>query len=159
VRLPRHLPCFRERQWERRLNTTIWTIGHGDRSFDDLERQLAGLGITMIVDVRSEPDDPRAPEFNRRRLEELATAAGIGYRWMGASLHHNSATDMASGLDDLIALASVSSTVILGREPEASRCRRSTAIAPALQTRDVEVVHILPDGATQRHQSPLPFDQ
>jgi len=66
---------------------------------------------------------------------------------------------MASGLDDLIALASVSSTVILGREPEASRCRRSTAIAPALQTRGVDVVHILPDGATQRHQSPLPFDQ
>lgn len=159
MRLPRHLPCFRERQRERRLNTTIWTIGHGDRSFDDLERQLAGLGITMIVDVRSEPDDPRAPDFNRRRLEELATAAGIGYRWMGASLHHDSATDMVSGLDDLTALASVSSTVILGREPQASRCRRSTTIAPALQTRDVEVVHILPDGATQRHQSRLPFDQ
>ena len=113
----------------------------------------------MIVDVRSEPDDPRSSDFNRRRLEDLAADAGIGYRWMGASLRHDSETDMAGGVEDLIALASVSSTVILGREPEASRCRRSTAIAPALRARGVDVVHLLPDGSTRRHESPLPFDQ
>lgn len=113
----------------------------------------------MIVDVRSEPDDPQAPEFNRRRLEDLAAASGIGYRWMGASFGHDSETDMADGIDDLIALASVSSTVILGREPEASQCHRSTTIAPALQARSVDVVHILSDGSTRRHESPLPFEQ
>ena len=113
----------------------------------------------MIVDVRSEADDPRSTDFNRRRLEDLAADAGIGYRWMGASLREGSETDMADGIDDVIALASVSSTVILGREPVASRCRALTAIAPALRARGIDVVHLLPDGSTRRHESPLPFDQ
>ena len=153
------MPRVRERGQERSLTTTIWTIGHGDRSFDDVERQLAAIEITMIADVRSEPDDPRSPDFNRRRLEDLAADAGIGYRWMGASLRHDAETDMADTIDDVIALASVTSTVILGREPEASRCRRLTAIAPALRARGIDVVHLLPDGSTRRHESPLPFDQ
>ena len=113
----------------------------------------------MIVDVRSEPDDPRASDFNRRRLEDLAADAGIGYRWMGAAVRSDPETDMAGAVEDLIALASVSSTAILGREPEASGCHRSTAIAPALRARGVDVVHLLPDGSTRRHESPLPFDQ
>lgn len=159
MRLPRHLPRVRERGQERSLTTTIWTIGHGDRSFDDVERQLAAVGITMIVDVRSEPDNPRSPDFNRRRLKDLAADAGIGYRWMGASLRHDSETDMAGSIDDVMALASVSSTVILGREPEVSRCRPLTAITPALRARGIDVVHLLPDGSARRHESPLPFDQ
>ena len=113
----------------------------------------------MIVDVRSEPDNPRSPDFTRRRLEDLAADAGIGYRWMGASLPHGSEADMAGSIDDVIALASVSSTVILGREPEASRCRALTAIAPALRARGLDVVYLLPDGSTRRHESQLPFDQ
>lgn len=113
----------------------------------------------MIVDIRSAPDDPGSPEFSRRRLEDLAADAGIGYRWMGTSLGHSSEADLARGVEDLIALASISSTVILGREPEASRCRRSIAVAPALQARGVEVIHMLPDGSNRRHESPLPFDQ
>ena len=113
----------------------------------------------MIVDVRSEPDNPRSPDFNRRRLEDLAADAGIGYRWMGASLRHDSETDTADSIDDVITLASVSSTVILGREPEASRCHRMTTIAPALSARGIDVVHLLPDGSTRRHEPPLPFDQ
>ena len=113
----------------------------------------------MIVDVRSEPDDPRASDFNRRRLEDLAADAGIGYRWMGAALRSDPETDMAGAVEDLLALASVSSTVILGRESEATLCHRSTAIAPALRARGVDVVHLLADGSTRRHESPLPFDQ
>jgi uncharacterized protein (DUF488 family) len=112
----------------------------------------------MIVDIRSAPEDPRS-EFSRRRLEDLAADAGIGYRWMGASLGHGSEDDMVGGIEDLIALASVSATVILGREPETSRCRRSIAISPALRARGVEVIHLLPDGSSRRHESPLPFDQ
>jgi len=113
----------------------------------------------MIVDVRSEPDRPRSPDFNRRRLEDLAADAGIGYRWIGALLPHGSETAGSGSVDDVIALASVSSTVILGREPVASRCRALTAIAPALRARGIDVVHLLPDGSTRRHESPLPFDQ
>ena len=113
----------------------------------------------MIVDVRVGPDDARRPEFNRRRLEDRAADAGIGYRWMAPSLRSESEAAMAGRIEDLIALASVSATVVLCSELEPSRCHRSTAIAPALQARGIDVVHILSDGSTRRHEPPLPFDQ
>ena len=157
--LPGHLPGVRRRRRERRLTTTIWTIGHGDRSFDDVERNLAEHGVTMIVDVRRDPETPARPDFSRRRLEDLATEAGIGYRWMGPTLGRRSFSSDSGALDDLIILAGVAPTVILGVKPDPTPCHRSTVLAPALRARDIEVVHILADGSTRRHESPLPFDQ
>ncbi len=156
--LPRHLPGFRRREWEQRLTTTIWTIGHGGRSFDTVERQLSDVGISLIIDIRAEPDDPHAPDFARRRIERLAADAGIGYRWFGVSLGSDTPSDLTGGIADLVALASVSTTVVLCREADAAACRRSTLIAPMLRDRDIAVVHLLADGSTRRHEAPLPFD-
>ncbi len=139
------------------MTTTIWTIGYGQRPFDDLERDLAEFGISMIIDVRATRDDPRTPDYDYRRLEEFAAEAGIGYRWMGSTLGEESPVEIDTAVDNLIAIASASRTVVLCREPEPSQCHRSTTIAPALTARDVAVVHILPDGATRPHESPLPF--
>jgi uncharacterized protein (DUF488 family) len=159
VLLSGHLPGIRERGRDSRLTTTIWTIGHGDRPFDDVERHLAERGVTMIVDVRRDPETPRRPDFGRRRLEDLATEAGFGYRWMGATLGRLSFSADSGALDDLIALATVAPTVILGAKPDPTPCHRSTALAPALQARGIEVVHILADGSARRHESTLPFDE
>mgnify|MGYP001820051626 FL=1 len=81
-----HLPGVRRRGRELGLTTTIWTIGHGDRSFDDIERGLAEHGVTMIVDVRRDPEKARNPDFGRRRLEDLAAEAVFGFRWLGSTL-------------------------------------------------------------------------
>ena len=137
----------------------IWTIGYGQRPFDDIERDLAEYGISMIVDIRARRDDPRTADYDYRRLEELAAEAGIGYRWMGSTLGEESPVEIGTAADNLIAIASASRTVVLCREPDASQCHRSTVIAPALMARDVAVVHILPDGSTRHHESPLPFDR
>ena len=154
-----HLSSIRGRRREHRLTNTIWTIGHGERSFDDIERDLATHGISLIVDVRRDPDTPKTPDFSRRRLEERAAEAGIGYRWMGATLGRQSLSEDSGAIDDLIALAAVSPIVILGGKPDPDACHRSTVLAPALQARDVAVVHILADGSIRRHESPLPFDR
>jgi uncharacterized protein (DUF488 family) len=141
------------------VTTTIWTIGYGRRPFDDLERDLDGFGISLIIDVRARRDDPRTPDYDYRRLEELAAKAGIGYRWMGSTLGEESPVEIDTAVDNLIAIASASHTVVLCREPEPSQCHRSAVIAPALTARDINVVHILPDGTAQPHESPLPFDR
>lgn len=141
------------------MTTTIWTIGYGQRSFDDIERQIADLGISMIIDVRASRDDRRTPDYGYRRLEELAAEAGFGYRWIGSMLGEKSSIVTGTAVDDLIAIASASRTVVLCREPEPSQCRRSTLIAPALAARGIAVVHILPDGAIRPHESPLPFER
>lgn len=157
--LPGHLPRLRRRQRRWRLTTTIWTIGFGERSFDDVERELVHLDISMIVDVRTRRDDPGVRDFDHRRLEELAAEAGFGYRWMGSTLGEDSVAEVGADVDDLIAIAEASRTVVLCREPDAEQCHRSTVIAPALGVRDVAVVHILPNGITRPHESPLPFDR
>jgi len=140
------------------VTTTIWTIGYGQRSFDDIERDLAALNISMIIDVRAGRDS-RSPDFDHRRLEELATEAGIGYRWMGSTLGTDSTIEADNAIAELIALASTARTVVLCRESDPMHCRRSTVIAPALVERGVTVSHILPEGVTRSHESPLPFDR
>ena len=129
------------------------------RSFDDVERDLAHLDISMIIDVRERRDDASNPDFDHRRLEELASEAGIGYRWMGATLSGEAVSRADSAVDDLIAIASASRSVVLCRGADVEPCRRSTAIAPTLRARDIAVIHILPDGTTRPHESPLPFDR
>jgi uncharacterized protein (DUF488 family) len=140
------------------LTTTIWTIGYGKRTFDDIERDPTNLDISMIIDIRTRRHDVRTPDFDHRRLEELAAEAGIGYRWMGSTLGEESAPGMDAGVDDLMAIASASRTVVLCREPDARQCHRSTVIAPALRARDAVVVNILPDGMARPHESPLPLE-
>ncbi len=113
----------------------------------------------MIIDVRTRRDDPRIPDFDHRRLEELAAEAGIGYRWMGSALGEASTSEVDTAIDDLIAIASASRSAVLCREPDPERCHRSTVIAPALRARDIAVIHILQGGTTRPHESPLPFDR
>ena len=113
----------------------------------------------MIIDIRARRDDSRTPDYDYRRLEEFAAEAGIGYRWMGSTLGDESPVDVDTAVDNLTAVAEASRTVLLCREPDPSQCHRSTVIAPALQARGVAVVHILPDGSTRPHESPLPFDR
>jgi uncharacterized protein (DUF488 family) len=147
------------------LTTTVWTIGHGAGSFTDLEQRIAPLGISMIVDVRSQPFSRHAPDFTRRRLEELADEAGVGYRWLGATLGGRpddgpvgpERPGFDESIEELIELADSAPAVILCAELEPDFCHRSTIIGAALDRRGVDVRHILGDGSTRPHEPPLPF--
>lgn len=78
---------------------------------------------------------------------------------MGSTLGENTPIVSDTALNDLVTIASTTRSVVLCREPDPSHCHRSTVIAPALAARDATVVHILPDGGTRLHESPLPFDR
>ncbi len=58
---------------------SIWTVGHGTRSVDDLIRLLAAQGVGRLVDVRTVPRSRHNPQFNRDRLPDDLARAGIGY--------------------------------------------------------------------------------
>ncbi len=62
--------------------TTIYTVGHSTRTFEDLVVALTGRGITALVDVRSFPMSRRLPHFNREALEVELPRHGIRYVWM-----------------------------------------------------------------------------
>jgi uncharacterized protein (DUF488 family) len=65
---------------------TIWTVGHGTRTVNELVDILKGAGVKYLVDVRSYPMSRTNPQFNSKPLGEALKTAHIGYRWMGELL-------------------------------------------------------------------------
>ncbi|HSS46733.1 MAG TPA: DUF488 domain-containing protein [Burkholderiales bacterium] len=65
---------------------TIWTIGHGTRSGDELVQMLQEAGVQCLVDVRSYPGSRRNPQFSREPLASLLAKHGIQYQWEGEGL-------------------------------------------------------------------------
>ena len=64
----------------------LYTLGHGNRSLDELVALKAETGIRGLVDVRSQPGSKRFPWFNKGSLERALEQAGIGYAWEGEAL-------------------------------------------------------------------------
>ena len=151
-------------------NPTIFTVGHGNAPFQEIERILRLNGVATVVDVRSIPHSKYAPDFRKDSLVELAATAGLGYRWMGDRLgghpgvESHSHDDQVSrvdspsfrgALDELMALNETGPVALLCAERDPEHCHRRLVLAPELEARGIEVFHILPDGAAQRHQPTL----
>lgn len=154
-------------------DVAIFTIGHGDQTFGDLDRRMAQHRIQAIVDVRSIPYSKHAPEFTKSELEAIAAEAGLGYRWLGdhlggrptdPALLTNGEPDASkvtagahfrAGIEELLGVAQTSRVVVLCSEVDPRHCHRTTWIAPALQDAGAHVWHIDADGAADAHQSDL----
>jgi uncharacterized protein (DUF488 family) len=65
---------------------TVWTIGHGTRTTDELAALLHDAGIRTLIDVRRYPASRRQPHLSREALSVSLPAAGIGYEWWGDAL-------------------------------------------------------------------------
>ena len=152
---------------------TIFTIGHGDASFGDLERRIMRHRIQAIVDVRSIPYSKHAPDFAKAELEAIAAEAGLGYRWLGdhlggrptdVELLTDGKPDVAkitagahfrAGIEELLGVAATSRVVVLCSELDPRHCHRTAWIAPALEDAGAHVWHIDADGAADAHQPDL----
>lgn len=169
-------PGIPNRATEPRKRLPVWTVGHGSDSFFTFELRLEPYGIAAIADVRSQPVSRHAPDFGKSKLEEHAKDAGLGYRWLGRGLGgrpedpalrtSDGSVDYAAiardaqfqaSLDELIGMAGATRTVILCAEYSPDDCHRSLLIAPGLEARGFEVIHILDDGSTRPHHRVLPF--
>jgi len=155
--------------------TTLWTIGHSNRSITDLVALLTGESITMLADVRRFPGSKRQPQFDRENLEASLREAGIGYRhfealggrrkrnredspntaWRSESFNayadYMQTEEFQAALADLIALAADFRTAILCAEAVPWRCHRQL-IADALVARGCEVRHILGPAQVRPHR-------
>ena len=145
--------------------TAILTVGHGNLPQAALIRHLLEAGVERLVDVRSTPYSRWHPHFNRRRIAEAATGAGIAYEWepvLGgrpddpALRTADGAPDYAlmaghppflEAIDRLVATSAEASMAIMCSEGSPERCHRTLLIAPLLIERGVEVRHLLKDGS------------
>jgi uncharacterized protein (DUF488 family) len=154
---------------------TVFTVGHGTRSADELIEVLGAAGIDQVADVRRFPGSRRHPHFSREQMQEWLPAAGIAYSWRGeelggrrsrvagASRHpawrnaafqgyadHTESTAYRSAIESLEAESTTIRLAVMCAETLWWRCHRRL-IADTLELRGTHVMHLIKPGAEQRH--------
>lgn len=142
----------------------VYTIGHSTRELAEFIEILLAQKIELLVDVRSVPKSRYTPQFNEENLASKLPGRGIGYKhlaslgglrhatkdsinlgWHNASFRgyadYMQTPEFASGIDELLALASDRVTAICCAEAVPWRCHRSL-IGDALLIRNIEVLDI-----------------
>ena len=153
------------------VSNIVFTIGHSNRTLEELVSLLHGAGIELLVDVRSIPRSRAMPQFNIDTLPDALGAAGIRYahlRALGGRRHHRKGTppsqntywrvaafrnyaDYAEtdafreGLDVLRALARDARCAIMCAEAVWWRCHRRI-VADYLLAGGTCVEHIMGEG-------------
>jgi uncharacterized protein (DUF488 family) len=61
--------------------STLYTIGHSTRTFEEFLEVLRAHAIRTVVDIRSFPMSRRLPHFNRGSLLTALPEAGMAYVW------------------------------------------------------------------------------
>jgi uncharacterized protein (DUF488 family) len=150
------------------MNLLIHTIGHSDHTIPAFVDLLRRHGITLVVDVRSQPYSRWAHQFNRETLARDLQDVGITYRFMGDALGGRPADPTLydpgeehpdyqrvgqspayqSGIDQLLDLAQTEQVAVMCSEGEHRHCHRHLLITQTLLERGVRVLHIQPDGTT-----------
>lgn len=156
-----------------RNNLVLWTVGHSTRPAPEFLSLLESTGTAVLVDVRTFPGSRRYPHFNRERLRQSLSDAGIKYIHMpelgGRRRAKPDSLNMAwrnemfrgyadymeteefrVGIDRLLKFASADRTAIMCAEAVWWRCHRSL-IADYLKANGATVLHIVGDGKLEEH--------
>jgi uncharacterized protein (DUF488 family) len=146
---------------------TVYTIGHSDHTIEAFIDLLRQHGITLVVDVRSQPYSRWASQFNRELLAHNLHEAGLSYEFRGDVLggrpvdpdlyepggEHADYRKMEqipayqAGIDALLALARQERVAVMCSEGDYHHCHRHLLISQTLLERGARVVHIQPDGS------------
>jgi uncharacterized protein (DUF488 family) len=152
---------------------TLFTLGHGARSFTELVRICAAQGVGGIADVRRFPGSRRSPHFARSSLEATLPAHDIRYVWipeLGGRRHrprdappsawrvdafaayadHLNSAEFRAGWDRLVAAMAAGPTAVMCAEVSPYRCHRRL-ISDFAELHGIEVVHLLDERRRERH--------
>lgn len=66
--------------------STLYSIGHGNKAFEEFEKELKSFNIQYLIDVRSKPYSKWNPSFNQDMLKFLLQEKGYVYVYMGDSI-------------------------------------------------------------------------
>lgn len=158
-----------------RRDIVVFTIGHSNRSGEELLALLGAAGIRTLIDVRAQPVSSRHPQFNTDTLRALLETSGIAYHWAGRQLgglraarpdsphtalpagglrsyaDHMETDAFQRGVTQLLKLAGQSPAVMMCAERAPEDCHR-TLIADYLLLQGVTVVHLIDLAEQREHQ-------
>jgi uncharacterized protein (DUF488 family) len=152
----------------------VLTVGHSNRSIEELLSLLRAHAVDLLVDVRTMPRSRHNPQFNRDALPPVLALAGIEYLYMpglGGLRHprpdssntgwrntsfrgyadYMETPEFEANLAELQRAADGRHAVIMCAEAVPWRCHRSL-IADALTVRGVPVGHILSERKAEPHR-------
>lgn len=66
--------------------SSVYSIGHGNRSIESFIILLNQYNISYVIDVRSKPRSRFNPQYNKDRFHASLKEANIGYVFMGDNL-------------------------------------------------------------------------
>jgi len=152
----------------------VFTLGHGNRTAEELAAVLVAHGVERVCDVRSFPRSRRWPHFDRAALEALLPDRGVEYAWLGRELggfrkprpdsphtalaegfrgyaDHMEGKTFRRGLDRLREFAGERPTACLCAELDWRHCHRRH-LADALVAEGVAVLHLRDAGPPTAHR-------
>ncbi|MBV9269247.1 MAG: DUF488 domain-containing protein [Acidobacteriaceae bacterium] len=151
----------------------IYTIGHSTRPAERFLEILGTFGITTLADIRTVPRSRRNPQYDQSALRGLLEERHISYLhmkglgglrrpradspnlgWENLSFRgyadYMQTGEFVQALDDLIAIAGATRTVVMCAEAVPWRCHRSL-VGDALLIRGFDVLDILSEKSAKPH--------
>jgi len=155
-------------------HTSVFTIGHSTRSFDEFASLLKAYGVEMVVDIRTVPRSRHNPQFNKETLSESLKATDIRYihmpelgglrrpksdsinmGWQNKSFRgyadYMQTKEFSENLLKLVALIQRNCLAVMCAEAVPWRCHRNL-LADALSARGIRVSHILTETGCTSHE-------
>lgn len=155
---------------------TLYTVGHGKRSGEELVTVLRDQEIGLLVDIRRYPGSRRNPQFARPALEAELPHHGVRYQWWGEALggrrkpvpgssRHRAWTDPAlrgyadhmdrpefrEAFSQLLSVAGQEATAVMCSETLWWRCHRRL-LSDAAELAGMPVVHLVTPGRCESHR-------
>ena len=145
----------------------VYTVGHGQLSWDGLRALLEPCSIELLADIRSWPYSETAPHFNRDRLEQQSRRAGMEYIWLGSQLGpltEDGRVDYlakerearySEGIKLLLDLSAERCSCLFAASVDPLDSHRHLLVAQTLLRHHVDVRHILHSGLVIPAQADL----
>ncbi|KVR87962.1 DUF488 family protein [Burkholderia vietnamiensis] len=150
------------------MTLPFYTIGHSNRTLDELVAMLRAVDITLLIDIRKMTRSRTNPQFNEATLPDALAAADIGYEhiaelgglrgksrdvpdalngfWTNRSFHRYAdyalSPEFRAGLARLIALGEQQRCALMCSEAVWWRCHRRI-VSDYLLARGDTVLHIM----------------
>jgi len=146
-------------------DTTIYSIGHGNKKIEDFITELKSFKIQFLLDIRSKPYSKWNPQFNQAALDLELKNNGITYVFVGDKLgglpEDRSCYDydgkvvydlikekdfFKQGLERLTtANEKKINLAIMCSESKPEDCHRSKLIGQELLNKEISLKHIVSD--------------
>jgi uncharacterized protein (DUF488 family) len=149
------------------LKRSVYTIGYGGRTIDDVVALITKHRVAAIADVRTTPYSNRYPAFAREQLQQTLQTLRVSYVFLGEELGARpsdpamydkgrvsyrllrSSSAFRSGIARISGGSESLQIALLCAEKDPLACHRAILIAPALVREGLQVLHIGANGGVE----------